>query len=118
MMTPATASTGTRALTPMSGASAAVRMTPVPKPPMPPTIAAPTASNATATRVGASRSKLRSRHRARAAVRIDGDVGERRLGHLHHPRVLGAPLGIDLDRDGDRGVADFLDVDEEGKKIA
>ncbi len=56
MMTPATASTGTSAFTPMSGASAAVRMTPVPNPPMPPTTAAPKASSATAASVGASSS--------------------------------------------------------------
>jgi hypothetical protein len=43
-------------LTPISGTSAAVRITPVPKPLMPLTMAAPTASTATAARVGASSS--------------------------------------------------------------
>src|SRR5512145_2206304 len=103
MITPATASTGTSALMPMSGTRAAARITPVPKPPMPPMIAAPRASSATAARVGASSSNLGSRNRARTSAGIDGDVGERRLGDLHHPRALGAPLGEDFDGHRDRG---------------
>src|SRR3990170_2100161 len=99
MMTPATASTGTSALTPMSGTSAAVRMTPVPKPPMPPTIAAPSESTATAASVGASSSNLAGRHGARAPDGVDGDVGERRLGDLDHLRIGRAALGVHLDRD-------------------
>src|SRR5687768_16543529 len=117
MITPATASTGTTALTPISGVSAAVRITPVPNPPMPPMMAAPSASSATAASVVASRSNLGARrHRARAPVGVDGDVGQRGLGDLHHPGVGGPALGIDLDRHRDGGVADVLDVDVEGKQ--
>src|SRR5437762_8700707 len=106
MITPATASTGTSAFTPITGASAAVRITPVPNPPMPPMIAAPAASTATAASVGASSSKLAARHRARTPARIDRHVGEGGLGDLHHPGIFRPALGVDLDRDGDRGVAD------------
>src|SRR5688572_25189823 len=98
MITPATASTGTTCFTPISGVSAAVRITPVPKPPMPPITAAPAASRATASRVGGSRSRLvLRRHRPRPAVAVDGDVGERRLGHLDDGGIRRAALGIDLD---------------------
>src|SRR3954453_7377353 len=102
MITPATAMTGTSAFTPMSGTSAAARITPVPKPPMPPTIAAPMESSATAARVEASRRNLGAENRARPPGGVDRHVGERRLGHLHHPRVLGAALGVHLDGDRDR----------------
>src|SRR5262245_37889937 len=105
MTTPATASTGTTGLMPISGTSAAARITPVPNPPMPPTTAAPAPSAATAASVAGSSSKL-ARHRARAPVAVDGDVGERRLGDLHHLRVGGPPLGEHLDLDGNRGIAD------------
>src|SRR6266513_6506569 len=98
MMTPATARTGTSALTPTSGASAAARITPVPKPPKPPITAAPRPSAATAARVGASSSNLAARHRARPPVAIDRHVGERRLGDLDDLRVRGPALGVDLDR--------------------
>src|SRR6185295_14529418 len=118
MITPATASTGTSALKPMSGASAAVRMTPVPNPPMPPTTAATTAASATAARVGASSGNLGARHRPRAPGGVDGDVRERRLGHLHHARVLGAALGVDLDLHGDRSGADLHQLDEERHQVA
>src|SRR2546423_6817563 len=118
MMMPATASTGTTCFTPRSGVSAAVRITPVPTPQMPPTIAAPRPSAATAASVGASSSKLAARHRAGPSVAIDGDVGERRLGDLHHRRVGGPALGEDLDRDRDRGVADALDLGIERKHVA
>src|SRR3977135_346345 len=101
MMTPATARTGTSALTPISGASAAARITPVPKPPRPPITAAPRPKAPTA-----SSSNLAARYRARPAVAVDGDVGERRLGHLDDLGVGGPALGIDLYRDGDRGVPD------------
>src|SRR5262245_22222753 len=117
MITVATASTGTSALTPMSGVSAAVRITPVPKPPTLPITAAPSASSATAARVSGSSSKL-ARYRARPPVAVDGDVGERRLGHLHCLRVLRPTLGIHLDRDGDRCGSDALDVDVEGNHVA
>src|SRR5688572_3444566 len=117
MITPATASTGTSALTPISGVSAAVRITPVPKPPMAPITAAPRASSATAARVNGSSSKL-ARHRARAPFAIDGDVGQRGLGHLDDLRVLRPSLGVHLDRDGDRGGADALDLDVERNHVA
>src|SRR6185436_18580716 len=112
MITPATASTGTRAFTPIRGVSAAVRMMPVPKPPTAPITAAPRPSRATAASVNGSSSKL-LRHRARPALAVDGDVGERGVGHLHGARILGPALGVDLDRDGDRGGADALHVDVE-----
>src|SRR3954471_20935424 len=117
MMTPATASTGTSALTPMSGASAAVRMMPVPKPPTLPITAAPRPSRATAASVGASSSKL-ARYAARPAVAVDGDVGERRLGHLDRLRLLGTALGVDLDRHGDRRRADALEIHVERQDVA
>src|SRR5919108_61568 len=78
MMTPATASTGTTLFTPISGASAAVRITPVPKPPMPPTTAAARPSAATAASVYASSSNL-ALDGPGPAVAIDCDVGERAL---------------------------------------
>src|SRR5215208_4427823 len=96
MITPATASTGITERTPMSGTSAAVRMMPAPKPLMPLMIAATTESRATAASVGASRSNLGARHRARAPVAVDRDVGERGLGDLHHRRVRWTALGVDL----------------------
>src|SRR5262245_6520400 len=117
MITPATASTGTSALTPISGVSAAVRTMPVPKPPTAPITAAPRPSRATMARVAGSSSKL-ARHRARPAVAVDGDVGEGRLGDLDGARVLRPPLGVDLHRHGDRGVADALHVDVEGQHVA
>src|SRR6267142_143413 len=101
MMTPATARTGTSALTPISGATAAAR------------ISAPTAA-----RVGASSSNLAARYRARPAVAIDRHVGERRLGDLDDLRVRGPALGVHLDGDGDRGVADPHQVGIEGKHVA
>src|ERR1700694_2435143 len=82
MITPATASTGTTALMPTSGINAALRMTPVAKPPIPPTIAAARPSAATAASVGASRINLAARHRARPAGGIYRDVGQGRFGHL------------------------------------
>src|SRR3954466_6208795 len=105
MMTPATASTGTSALTPMSGASAAVRMMPVPKPPTLPITAAPRPSRATTASVKGSSSKL-ARYGARPAVAVNGDVGEGRLGHLDRARFLRPALGVYLDGHGDRGRAD------------
>src|SRR6185503_781877 len=117
MMPPATASTGITALTPISGASAAVRMMPVPKPPMPPTTAATMPSAATKIRFVRSRSKS-ARHGARPPGAVDGDVGERRLGDLHHLGVGGAALGVDLDRYGDRGVADAFYLDVERQQVA
>src|SRR5882762_2603624 len=98
MITPATARTGTSALTPISGA---------PRPSAP-----------TAARVGASSSNLAARYRARPAVAIDRHVGERRLGDLDDLRVRGPALGIHLDGDGDRGVADPHQVGIEGKHVA
>src|SRR5688572_18324457 len=118
MITPATASTGTSAFTPMSGARAAVRMMPVPKPPTAPITAAPRPSSATTASVAGSSSKLAARHRARPAVAVDGDVGEGRLGHLDRLRVLRTALGKDFHRDGDRGGADALDVDVERNHVA
>src|SRR6185436_17568464 len=105
MMTPATASTGITALTPISGTSAAVRITPVPKPLMPMTMAAPTASTAMAASVGASSSNLGRGQRARTPVAIDRDVGERRLGDLHHRGVGRPALGEHLHLHGDRSAA-------------
>src|SRR5882672_368314 len=114
MIAPATASTGTTALMPISGVSAAARITPVPKPPTLPMTAAPSASAAIAASVSGSKSKL-ARHRPRAAVAVDGDVGERRLGYFHH-RGIGRPaLGVDLDLDGDRSVADAHQLGIEGQ---
>src|SRR5262245_21870835 len=115
MITVATASTGTSALTPSSGVSAAVRITPVPKPP---TAAAPSPSSATIASVGASSSKLALGHRARPAAAVDGHVGQLRLGHLYGLGVLGTALGEYLDRHGDRGGADALDVDVERDHVA
>src|SRR5262245_10261843 len=106
MTMPATAITGTTAFTPISGTSAAVRITPVPKPLMPLITAAPSASAATAASVGASSSNLGARHRARAAVAVDRDVGERRLGHLDDVRIGRPALGEHLDPHRDRSVAD------------
>src|SRR6476646_4133089 len=117
MMTVATASTGTTALTPISGVSAAVRMMPVPNPPVAPITAATRPTSATAASVGGSSSKL-ARHRARPPVAVDGDVSERRFRHLNRARVLGAPLGVDLDRHRDRGLADALELDVEGQHVA
>src|SRR5688500_4618433 len=118
MITPATASTGTTALMPISGTSAAARITPVPKPPMPPMIAAPSASTATAESVGASSSNLAGRNGARAPAGVDGDVGERGLGDLDHVRVGRPALGEHFDRHRDGGGADALDVDVERKQVA
>src|SRR5574341_374603 len=118
MTMPATAITGITALMPMSGTSAAVRMMPVPKPLMPLMTAAPTASAATAASVGASSSKLGAGHRARPAVAVDGDVGQRRLGHLDDVRVGRPALGVDLDPDRDRRVADAHDIRIEGEQVA
>src|SRR5437762_2053956 len=118
MMTPATARTGTSALTPISGASAAARITPVPKPPRPPITAAPRPSAPTAARVGASSSNLAARYRARPAVAVDRHVRERRLGHLDDLRVRGPALGVYLDADSDRGVPDPHQVGIEGKHVA
>src|SRR3989442_11981932 len=118
MMRPATASRGTSALTPISGTSAAVRITPVPNPPMPPTIAAPMATSATAARVGASSSNLGARHGARTPAGVDCDVGERGFGDLHHAGILGTAFGVDLHRHGDRGVTDLFHVDVERKQVA
>src|SRR2546428_5894487 len=118
MMTPATARTGTSALTPISGTSAAARITPVPKPPRPPITAAPRPSAPTAARVGASSSNLAARYRARPPVAIDRHVGERRLGDLDDLRVRGPALGVYLDADGDRGVPDPHQVGIEGKHVA
>src|SRR5262245_55274745 len=101
MITVATASTGTSALTPSSGVSAAVRITPVPKPRTAPRTAAPSPSAATIASVGASSSKLALGHRARPAAAVDGDVGQLRLGHLDGLGVLGTALGEYLDRHGD-----------------
>src|ERR1700674_3339290 len=117
MMTPATARTGTSVFMPISGASAAARITPVPKPPRPPITAAPRPSAATAARVGASSSNL-ARYRARPRVVVDGDVGERRLGHFHDLRIRRPALGVDLDRDADRGAADPDEIGIEGKHVA
>src|SRR5215208_363249 len=110
MMMPATASTGITALTPISGTSAAVRITPVPKPLMPLTIAAPTASMATAASVGASSSNLGGGQRARTPVAVDRDVGQGRLGDLHHRRVGRPALGEYLDLHRDRGAPDAHQV--------
>ena len=105
-MTPATASTGITALTPISGTSPTARMTPAPKPLMPLTIAATTASAATAASVGPSSSNWCFGHRPRPPVAVDRDVGERRLGHLHDFRIVGPALGVHLDVHGDRAAAD------------
>src|SRR5205814_5789027 len=88
MMTPATARTGTSALTPISGASAAARITPVPKPPRPPITAAPRPSAPTAARVGASSSNLAARYRARPAVAVDRHVRERSEEHTSELQSL------------------------------
>src|SRR5689334_25427472 len=111
MMAPATARTGITALTPMKGASAAVRMMPVPKPPMPPTTAATMPSAATMASAEASSSKLVARHGARVARAVDRDVGEDGVGHLHHLGVRRAPLGVNLDLHGDGGRAGAHQVD-------
>src|SRR5918995_6199039 len=110
MMMPATARTGITAFTPISGTSAAARITPVPNPLIPLTVAATSASTATAASVGASSSNLGRRHRARSPVAVDGDVGEGRLGHLDHLRVGGPALGIDLDIHRNGGAPDLDQV--------
>src|ERR1700740_884226 len=115
MIAPATARTGITALTPMSGASAAVRMMPVPKPPMPPTTAAMMPSAATRASAGASSSNSVARQRTRPPGAVDRDIGQGRLGDLHDARIGRPPLGVNLDRHGDRGGADALDVDVERK---
>src|SRR5438067_3548770 len=119
MIAPATASTGITLFTPISGASAAVRMMPVPKPPMPPTIAATIGTPAMSASVGASSSNASvARHGARPSRAVDGDVRKRRLGHLHHFRIGGPALGVHLDRHGDRGRADAVEVDVEREQVA
>src|SRR5688572_30090724 len=118
MMMPATARTGITAFTPISGTSAAARITPVPKPLMPLIVAATRSSSATAASVGASSSNLGGRHRALAPVAIDRDVGERRLGHLDHRRVGKPALGVDLDVHGDRGAPDLHQVHVEREQVA
>src|SRR5256885_9136110 len=118
MIAPATASTGITALTPMKGASAAVRMMPVPKPPMPPTTAATMPSAATSASACASSSNLAARHGPRLAGAVDGDVGERRLRDLDDFRIRRPALGVYLDIHGDRSVADALDIDEKREQVA
>src|SRR5438874_4276695 len=119
MIAPATASTGITCFTPISGASAAVRMMPVPKPPMPPTIAATIATAATSASVDASSSNSSiARHGARPPGAVDGDIGERRLGDFHHLRIRWPALGVHLNCHGDRGGADALDVDVEREQVA
>src|SRR3954471_21547588 len=95
--------TGMSALMPISGASAAVRIAPVPKPPIPPTTAAPALIAAMAAREGPSSSTSRvaavaplARHGARPPAGVNGDVGERRLRHLDDLRIRRPPLGEDL----------------------
>src|SRR5919108_5537376 len=109
MMTPATASTGTTLFTPISGASAAVRITPVPKPPMPPTTAAARPSAATAASVYASSSNL-ALDGPGPAVAIDCDVGERCLGDLYDGGIRRPALGEDFYLHRDRGIADAHDL--------
>src|SRR5688572_8846936 len=118
MTTPATASTGITAFTPMSGTSPTVRMMPAPKPLMPLTVAATTASAATAASVGPSSSNLVLRHRPWPPVAIDGDVSERRLGDLHDFGLFGTALGVDLDVHRDRGRADAHQIDVKGNQVA
>src|SRR5688572_2048176 len=118
MTTPATASTGITAFTPMSGTSPTVRMMPAPKPLMPLTVAATTASAATAASVGPSSSNLVLGHRPRPAVAVDGDVGERRLGHFHDFRIVGPALGVDLDVYGNGARADAHQLHVEGNEVA
>jgi len=52
------------------------------------------------------------------AFRIDGDVGQFRLRHLHDDRRRIIPLGIDFDTHGDRGGADPYDVGVKTDDIA
>src|SRR5260221_14575455 len=117
MTAPATASTGITALMPIRGASSAARITPVPKPPTPLMIAAPMAAAATSARVVASRSNL-ARHRARLAVAVDGDVGERRLVHLHHHPRVGVALRVHLHVYGDRGVSHLHHLGIEPEQVS
>src|SRR5437764_4852571 len=118
MMAPATASTGITLFTPISGASAAVRMMPVPKPPMPPTTAATMPSAATMASAEASSSNLVARHGARPPSAVDGDVGERRLGDLDDLGIRRPALGKHFHRHGDRRRADALDLDVEREQVA
>jgi hypothetical protein len=55
---------------------------------------------------------------ALAAVGVEGDVGELRLGHLDHQRIGGMALGIHLDVDGHRGAADLDHLGVEGQHVA
>src|SRR5712691_6458357 len=116
MMAPATASTGITALTPIKGASAAVRMMPVPKPPMPPTTAATMPSAATMASAEASSSNLVARHGPRAPGAVDRHVGEHGLRDLHDLGIRGAALGVHLDLHGDRGFSGAHEIDVEGKQ--
>src|SRR4051794_32366636 len=102
MIAPATASTGITLFTPMKGARAAVRMMPVPNPPMPPTTAARMPSAATNASAGASSSKSVARHGPGPPGAVDRYVGQDRFGDLDHFRRRGTPLGVNLDlhRDG------------------
>src|SRR5947207_8781247 len=102
---------------PISGTSAAARITPVPKPPTPLMTAATAAIAATTASVGASSSKLGLGQLPGAAGDVDGDIGERRLGDLHHFQVGGPALGVNLDADRHRGVPDAHQVDVEGEEI-
>src|SRR4051794_2027170 len=101
MTTPATASTGTRALMPMSGASAAVRITPGPTRPTPTTLAGARLSAGTAASVGASRSNLVARQGAGPARGVDRHVGESRFRYLDDGRVRRPPLRENFHLDGD-----------------
>src|SRR5437763_6769530 len=118
MIAPATASTGMTAFTPMKGASAAVRMMPVPKPPMPPTTAATMPSTATSASAGASSSKSVARHGTRPSGAVDRDVRQDRLRHLHHFRVGRAPLGVHLDLHRDRSFSRAHVVYVEREQVA
>src|SRR5687767_11629963 len=121
MIAPATAITGTSALTPMSGSSAMLRKMPVPNPPMPPTTAAPAETAATTASVAGSRSRIEdplAGHRARAPVTVDRHVGERCFGDLDDPRVFRPSLGVDLHVHRDGRAAQAHQVDVEGEQVA
>src|SRR5690349_24140077 len=118
MIAPATASTGITAFTPMKGASAAVRMMPVPKPPMPPTTAATMPSAATMASAEASSSNLVARHGARVPGAVDRHVGEDGVGHLHHLGIRRAPLGVNLDLHGERHRTGAHQVEVEREQVA
>ena len=56
--------------------------------------------------------------RPRLALAVDGHIGQRGLGHLHHLPGRGVALGPDLDVHGHRGAAHARDAGVEAQQVA